>query len=400
MIKKVILPVPNSGDNTGILLSYLARTGSDLKDLGYDVDLIQMSHPGSLAQLLRALDKGPSILFSLFFSDLRISAHNHFSDTLINEVFPVSTFLLCSDMPYKSYMQERLAFAHESTILVPDPNYEALIREINPKAKRFSSVENYVFDSSLLEEPIPWRNRDVDILVPMSLERTKKKLPDLLKFIPERQRKLAQSYYEAIRNERLRCPFQILIEVYRDIAGHDLLEIMRHQRNFIPEICKLMSEIDEIVRTERRIDMVSNLLADTGRYRKIIALGERADLGSATELVTWAGVLRAPAMRDLMRRSRIIVNTHPVISHGIHERVADSLASQAVLVTDENQRIRNTLEVNKHYLPYKNGNSMMSVVGEYNLEEIACNGRDYAMSNFTPAHHALYLDRTFRAFTS
>lgn len=400
MIDRLILPVPSIGNNHNVLGLYFESVGASLEALGYRISIIRIDGPQALAALFRELDKGPSLLYSMFFSELRISAYNHFYNTTLDGIYPVSMFLLCGDMPYKRFMLERLRFSSPDTVVITAAkSYQNAVSLINPKLTRFAAMDRFAFMGAAPLHVPDWKSRDIDILIPMSLTRTTLRIADVVGRVGLESRKLALAYYEELIAGRPE-PFALFLSLYRDHFGVDLVESAAGDVEQLMNIFRFMSDIDDIVRMERRLTMVRDLLVDVGPYRNVVALGPNADLGPAAERVRWVGYLPADEMREAMQRSKFVFHCHHLVPDSPHERVAETLVRGAVLVTDPNELLRQTLAAGTHYLSADAGRSLASLLNDDGCdpERMAQAGREVALARLTPAHHAVHLDRIFRQF--
>ncbi len=391
---KIILPCPNLGDNNGGTLSYFKNLKFEFLAMGYTIDLIDFKSPSAFTDLAKSLSGGNAVVYSNFFTDMRVSATNHFRDTSLFDLFGARSFMLCADMPYKMFMLERIFHSGNATMVLLDRTYEAMIRLLNPAVKRFSVMETYVSQQALV--PLPWEDREIDLLIPMNFTRQRKSLADVVGWCGAEHRDLIMAYHEAIRGNLTEDPLLVFDQVLTAACGYGVRERCGEQNQFIMLVCKILSAVDDIVRQDRREDMTRAILADCRPFTRIVALGDTNLLGEAGEKVEWIGYQNAMTMHALMTRSRMVLNTHPVIPHGTHERVADTLMSGAVLVTDVNTRLRETLTAGVDYLPHSPGQSLAGTVADLDLAGVAAAGLAFAQEHFTMARHAAYLARVFQ----
>lgn len=163
------------------------------------------------------------------------------------------------------------------------------------------------------------------------------------------------------------------------------------------DFISILDDMEMYIKGKSRVDLIKSI-----KDAKVHLFGSPGDAkswgdylgGNLPNIVIHEPVPYAQAL-DIFKQSKIILNASPWIRNGSHERVLSSMASEALVITDSNEFLRNNFQSGKDLVlyPYKDYETVNDLVNEYlsnhkKREEIVHKGRDSVMRAHTWDHRA------------
>ncbi len=384
---KILFPVPNLGNHCGILSSATEVIAEEFKRRQWEVSIISSERPDFLTQLCRfGSDPEAIIYFGVFLYDLRFSAQNHFKDQHLNDLLQCRTLCTLGDHPISNFMWERVLHMSPSTIALSGvPSFFDEAQILQPKLHRFHNAGptvSYVQKTT----PIPFENRPIDLLVPLSFDPGPGIKDVTAQLTPGSEaRKFAEAFYEVQRSNRQIPILPTAKPIIEDIFGI-ALDTPVQDRQLLFNILSLISTLDSIIRRDRRSEFLLDLLRETeGRRICVIDRGLPDHLKS--NQVSYIKPLPAPQLGQLMKKSKLVAHVHPTYPDGLHDRILNTMGASAVLLTDYVPALAESFEENKEWIharPKESLNQIIERIGEARLPAIATQSYEKVWEDFGP----------------
>ena len=147
---------------------------------------------------------------------------------------------------------------------------------------------------------------------------------------------------------------------------------------------EIWKQLDSLLKRERRRAM-ARVLIEVAREKKlkIAVCGSGWDkLGTLPDSMTVIGNVNYRRQFDIFPNSRFLINMDPNWTHGIHDRVFNSMSVGCAVITNENDFILNNFAVGTEILIYKNVSELKKLLTHTNSKQIAAK----ALVKFKKAH--------------
>ena len=334
MGRQALLLRPSNGNNYDVLTAYNAAVARELEARGWKVVVAPASAPDFLGRVMASgADPDGIVLLGHFFYDLRVSAQNHFHEARAGDVLKGRIGAMIADHPFTNFMWPRIEGA-DSRIMyfVGDPAFERAAKVLNPALRRFRHLPlpNFYADSS---PPSPFDGRPFDAFIAVSfrgvgdMRAFRRGLPGGIA-----DYSFAGALYDALRHEYHRYPLDVFFELVADLL--DMApQCLMADRARLNTLLGILSQVDLIVRNDRRIELVNALLADTRGLRVQIAGILPETIGLPPDVIA-RGPLDAMEIGRAMAQSRIVVHCNTTFTGGMHERVLTAMSSGCVVLSD------------------------------------------------------------------
>ncbi len=254
--------------------------------------------------------------------------------------------------------------------------------------------ENVIFMPHGVEKNLnfdPKETRDIDVLFLASYIDYEKIEKEWEKKYSQELNEILHSAAEMALNSPKTTYVEALVECVRQTGREDLIQKI--------DYVEILDELEMYIRGKERVQLVKAIkspridIYGSGHSEAIW----RHHLGKKHNVVVHEAVTFEQGL-ELMKRSRIVLNSCSWIKYGAHERTFAGMACGAVVLTSENSYMQQNFENNKSVLFY-NGSSMDNLDNtltsllkdETQRKEIAKNGRDIVMHAHTWDNRAAQL---------
>lgn len=378
-MKIAVCVPPATCDCYGHLTRYAEKIAETGAGRGIPVDILRATDADFLPRLFAHLGDEDSIVhFHCFLYDLRMSAYT--GDRTSRHVLDGSrakTVATISDHPFTSFMREMIEHAQPSTrFIVIDDTFTDEMRYINPALEdaRFTHlpfVPPVNFDETRCK---PFEARTYDLVVPLLLiDMSRRGLDWLTTGLSDGWlKRTLLATYEIAREDLSSNPFHIFARCMQaEFEGVSMTDLRQSVPEGVPALLGLLSNLDGIIRHERRTKMVTALLRSVGDL-KVAVMGQPVASLPVDGKVSFVGRLQFPEAAELMGDARAVLNCNPTYPANIHERVIVGMLYNSCVITDTNPCIDRNLESDQ-FVAYAPDSAMTiaDVFAAHDIEAIA-----------------------------
>ena len=337
-----------------------------------------------------AQDPEAVINFGNHVYDLHLSGENLFRFKPLTEFFACRMVASIGDHPFMPSMMVRLRCASSGLRFqgaVPGFGPAMRICQVHPPS--FTLIDPVVSYGAQAQQQ-PFDARPIDLLIGLNVV-TCKTLSLLRAYFPQRgspERRLMEGAYDALRQDRENYPLRVANAVVQSIFGHSMEDnAVEFSRRV--DLARFICDVDLVVRRERREEILQGLLRDTAGLRVMMIDGGFPEELSGPHVDV---VPRVPASKfgELLGQSKVSLHVHPTYPGGLHERMVNTMAAGAALLTDPTPALRRWTE-NQDYALVHPGETLRQVVervGAPQFAPIAAAGPPRADREFSAAAHA------------
>lgn len=369
--RRVVIAEAGRGNNYRLLSAYTAGLEAEFRRRGWGVSVARAGEPDFLAALLRhASDPDAIALLGHFFYDLRVSAQNHFGNARISDLFRGRLCAMWADHPFTTFMWPRIQEADPRVLYCPaDPGFIDPARWLNPQLARFHPTWLPVLYAPP-RPSTPIGQRPIDVLVPLTFRDVgtrERCLADLDTQPP--LRRLAEASFERLADDRTTYPFTILRELLQSEFGMPLAALgadRQKQREWLG----VFSRVDLIVRNERRVRLVRDLLRNAGSLRVHLVGKLPPELQVGPEVMC-EDALDAAALGERMALSRWVVHCHPTYPQAMHERVLTAMSVGCGVISDFAPALAETFREGAEWLHARPGASLDELLAGFDADGTA-----------------------------
>jgi hypothetical protein len=368
--RRVVLAEADRGNNYRVLSVYTAGLEAEFRRRGWDVSVARAREPDFLATLLRhAADPEAVALLGHFFYDLQVTAQNHFNGSRIGDVFRGRLCAMVADHPFTWFMKQRMQNADPRVVYCPaEPGFIAAASFINPQLKRFYPLALPVLYAAEEQAVRPSR-RPIDVLVALTLRDVGGREQYLAELTSSGgHRRLAEALFARLSSDRVSYPFDVFRELMQREVGIEAAQLVA-DRQALRQWLDVLSKVDLIVRNERRIEMMRDLLRDTAGLRVHLVGQLPTDLPLPPD-ATLEGPLAADELGRRMAQSKWVVHCHPTYPRAMHERVLTAMATGCGVISDFAPGLDDTFEQGAEWLHARPGMSLRDVVAEIDADRL------------------------------
>lgn len=370
---------------------YYSELAATFRNIGYDSEVININSALTFQDFIKNCLRQDAAIYSGFFSDLRLNAYNNFKDLNLFDVLPVLIGMAIGDHPFTEFMWERITRSSaRTTVMCIEPGFIDAIRMLNPNLNRLFSMDTAIF--GVADNLPPFKDRTIDLLIPMSFSgdaASIARLSDRYAGFPP-HRILAETAYELMRHNYDDYPLALFRQAFRSLFGADLSELQKREEGAFFRVLRILSEVENLVRLERRQAILSSILQNIGAKRVVIT-NQKFDGAPHAPGVTWIGQVNAGQLSELYAQSRIVLHCHPTYPQSIHERMVNAMASGAAVLSDRSPGLSRFFKKNIEYLATDGNRSFIEIINDYGVEEcarIAEAGRGAACERFSLTRQA------------
>ncbi|MBV6633835.1 MAG: glycosyltransferase [Alphaproteobacteria bacterium] len=333
---KVLSLVPSLGNNNNIIGVFAEGLSSALRQRGLTAEVAYVTEPDFLPRLFTAAqDPETLIYYTNFFMDLRVTAHQHFQNARLNDLFPCKTMAFVADQPFINFMWERVGNCHPETLIqVVETAFVPQAQLLQPGLKHFRFCNTPLIQDKEITN-LPHEDRDIDVLIPLG-NTVSNPIDNLVQQYQSNREASAvlDAAYQLMRKPVERPAFDLFNEAFQQTLNMAFPEFFTRNKNAGFGMLQMLSQLDRVTRNERRRQLVNALLQDIGDLR-IHMVGDFSDIPAAAQPgIQHHGALPADQLCDLMGRSKAVVNSHPNLTECLHERVVNAGAYGCMVISD------------------------------------------------------------------
>lgn len=332
-------------------------------------------------------------VFSPFFVDMNISTQGYFGKTNLIDIFNTKFVFYPTDHLFTSFMWPRVqGLSDQIGVFAADPFLVDELALMRPDVTRSTIAPQTLF-TERVGDILPPSRREIDLLIPSTLviraSQGRASIDQTLDIVckDDNAKVVTRALYDALLPERRKHPLQVLDAVLEALTWPSLTTFRDENQDGFWTLLGILSEVDSVVRSARRLSIVNALLQNADRLRITVTSDPVPEYQHLTG-IHWAGHQTLSEIHALYRQSKTVLNVHPTYPNILHERQANSLANGAVLITDFCPAAENLLEKGKHFLETDDKTSIMDFLHRADLDSIAAAGRDHVWKNFPMSAHA------------
>ncbi|WP_096704569.1 hypothetical protein [Magnetospirillum sp. 15-1] len=340
---KFVFVDPRLGNNYGVLTYYQLVLMEALERHGHSTLLLSSGRDEFMKDFIRQLAEPDTVFYAgMFFFDMRINAHNHYSNTSLFDACHVPVIGRLGDHAFASFMTERLENIPRSAQMWADT--PSLIEEIR---FLFGSADQYQLTKEFCSLPervvpqlLPHDARPIDVLVPLTLiPRTIETFLDELRAVSVSPvfENIATNLYEALCSSHgMLPPLSVFLHVLKQ---HGVSDFMSLDPNMRSGLLHILHHLDEVVRQRKRRDLLDSL-ADIPPNLNVVVTGTEDHFSrTMPPNVKFIGRQSYDSVVNLLAQSRMAVNSVPSFPESIHERVLNASALGCASVSDFSVRL-------------------------------------------------------------
>jgi hypothetical protein len=374
----VLILICLAEDTWGHNLTFAHEIGSALSEQGYDLRRADYrDSPRDVMDALTDPDCAFALSFNGFGAELAVqpilgvltSAFRHFGKPL---------FDLMHDCPsHESMVHGTTLGPDDRHLLITDYGYVRDAEDLGARNVRF--VPSITFPKSLPGRPRPFRDRTVEVLLPIGWL-----TPDAV-----------SARYPAEGGPRSRA----MRAVYDEVSERCIGDLALDPRLETRAACKeaglafdvrnadgrfLMTTILDRVRFDRRYRLVQVLR----RFPVTLLSNHAFDAGEDSRILS-APVRSFRELLTLMSDSRAVICPLPHYT-GFHERALGAFTAGAAVIAAPNALLETHFRPGRDMFRYRSEGDLADALADLvrdvdGMEAVAANGRERAMANFPPA---------------
>lgn len=391
-MKKINILLPDSGNNFDVGGLYARSLCNQIRNIGHECNIIINNNENNMREIIKKISS-EEYIFSSFFTDLSISAQNYSGSKNLIDIFNSKFIFYPTDHLFTTFMWPRVRqMSRNVGVFACDPLLLDELALLRPDVTTSTIAPQTVFTDSAAKAQPPSK-RDIDLLIPSTLvlraSRGRTSIDETIRAIctDNNSKLLARTLYDALLPERRRHPLEVLNAVLAAISWPPLTAFRDSRNETFWAILGILSEVDAVVRSARRLSIVSALLQDARNLRLVVTSDPPPEY-SHLPGITWIGNKSLPALHELYRRSKSVLNIHPTYPNTLHERQLNSLANGAALLTDYCPSAEKFLIKGAHYLEVDETTSLAALIKNADIEAIGLSGKDHVLKEFSMKAHA------------
>ena len=383
-------------DDTGSfgLMHYLnLRIQSCLESIGLTVKRIPVNEPEDFLKLLNIIINDKVLVYTGWsFYDLCINCHR-LGMVNIFDITKTPVLATIGDHPYTDFMWQRIENIPENIFFIS--GYSSLFQELE-RCRSLDLSRCHMVNLPSRFDPIntsaELSARPIEVLVPWKIFRTSETIEGLVQKITKnhpRFGEVTRGVYDACRyNHRINI-FGYLLKSIEQNRGQKYLFGKKFNSTDY-RILSIASTVDKIIRAERRIDLLVEILKNV--EMEVMLLGDEKTkeffhnyrIRGAKGRLKIIDYVDAGKLSRMYMESKYVLNCNPTYNGGIHERIRQAAAAGCCVISDENDTLNDYFEHGHsiYFSTMLEHEGYDALLDEEKREQVARRGREVILDNY------------------